>query len=115
MRTKVLLFGLVVVAGAGYLMFGRGRDLQGSEARGLVAAGARLLDVRSPDEFAQGHLPGAINIPVQELPQRLAEVGPPDHDVVVYCRSGHRSTAATQTLRDHGFSKVHNLGPMTAW
>lgn len=115
MRVIALLLGLGVIAGIGYFMFGRGRDLQGSEARSLVAAGARLLDVRSPNEFAQGHLPGAVNIPVQDLAQRLAEVGPPDHDVVVYCRSGHRSTSATQMLREHGFSKVHNLGPMTAW
>jgi rhodanese-related sulfurtransferase len=41
-----------------------------------VTAGARLLDVRSPEEYAGGHLPGAINIPVQELDRRLGEVGP---------------------------------------
>ena len=92
---------LVAIAVAGYLVFGRGRELQGVEARELVAAGARLLDVQSSDEFSRGHLPGAVNIPVQELDRRLAEVGPAERDVVVYCRSGQRSSRAAQLLREH--------------
>ena len=115
MRLIVLAGALVVIAVAGYFVFGRGRELQGAEARQLVAAGARLLDVRSADEFSRGHLPGAVNIPVQELDRRLAEVGPAERDVVVYCRSGHRSSLAAQLLRERGYTKVHNLGPMTAW
>ena len=115
MRLIVLAGALAVIAVAGYLVFGRGRELQGVEARQLVAAGARLLDVRSSDEFSRGHLPGAVNIPVQELDRRLAEVGPVERDVVVYCRSGQRSSRAAQLLREHGYTKVHNLGPMTAW
>jgi len=106
---------VVVLAAAAYLVFGRGREIQGGDARKLVAAGARLLDVRSPEEYAGGHLPGAVNIPVQELDRRMAEVGPRDGEVVLYCRSGSRSARATELLRRHGFSKVHNLGPMTAW
>jgi phage shock protein E len=105
----------IVLAVAGYLMLGRGREIQGDEARKLVAAGARLLDVRSPEEYARGHLPDALNIPVQELDRRLAEAGPADRELIVYCRSGHRSTRAAEILRAHGFTKVHNLGPMTAW
>jgi phage shock protein E len=76
---------------------------------------ARLLDVRSSEEFGSGHLSGAVNIPVQDLDRHLADVGPPDGDIVVYCRSGHRSSRATALLRAHGFTKVHDLGPMTAW
>ena len=115
-RMGLILVGtLVVVVVAGYLVFGRGREIQGVEARKLVANGARLLDVRSPEEFGRGHLPGALNIPVLEIDRRLAEVGPPQTEVVVYCRSGHRSAQAAQALRQHGFTRVHNLGPMTAW
>jgi rhodanese-related sulfurtransferase len=107
---------IVAVLGVvGYLMFARGRELQGSEARALVAHGATLLDVRTAEEFGRGHLPGAVNVPVQELEHRWAEVGRPDGDVVVYCRSGHRSARATELLRAHGFTKVHDLGPMGAW
>lgn len=115
MRKGLILGVLAVVAVAGYLVFGRGRELQGAEARALVAGGARLLDVRSAEEFHRGHLAGAVNVPVQELDRRLNEVGPTERDIVVYCRSGHRSSAATQLLRAHGFTKVHDLGPMTAW
>ena len=111
----VALTALIIVGAGLYLMFGRGREIQGPDARKLVAAGARLLDVRSPEEYAGGHLPGAVNIPVQQLDRRLAEVGPVDHELIVYCRSGHRSTRATELLRQRGFTKVHNLGPMTAW
>ena len=115
MRTELILGGLAVVVVAGYVVFGRGREIQGAEARKLVAAGARLLDVRSIEEFGRGHLPGAVNIPVQELDRRLSEVGPPEGDVVVYCRSGQRSSRAAEVLRERGFTRVHNLGPMTAW
>jgi rhodanese-related sulfurtransferase len=115
MRWAVTLGALVVVAAVVYLVFGRGREIQGADARKLVAAGARLLDVRTPGEFAGGHLPGAVNIPVQDLERRLADVGPTHGEVIVYCRSGHRSSRATDLLRQHGFTKVHNLGPMTAW
>jgi phage shock protein E len=115
MRIGLIFGALAVFAVLGYLVLGRGREIQGAEARKLVAAGARLLDVRSPAEFGGGHLPGAINLPVQDLDRHLADVGPRDGEVVVYCRSGHRSSQATEVLRAHGFTKVHNLGPMTAW
>ena len=116
MRVAVILTAVILLlAGAAYFVFGRGREIQGGEARKLVAAGARLVDVRSPEEYARGHLPGAVNIPVQELDRRLADAGPVDHELIVYCRSGHRSSRAAQILREHGFTKVHNLGPMTAW
>ena len=115
MRIALTLAVVLAIGVAAYLVFGRGREIQGGDARKLVAAGARLLDVRSPEEYARGHLAGALNIPVQELDRRVAEVGPTDGELVVYCRSGHRSSRAAEILRQHGFSKVHNLGPMTAW
>lgn len=82
--------------------------------RELVAQGAVLLDVRTREEFAGGHVRGAINIPVQELPTRLREVGPPGTKVVVYCRSGGRSAAAAGMLRSAGL-EVEDVGPMSAW
>jgi len=116
MRVALTLVAIAIALAATlYLVFARGREIQGGDARKLVAAGARLLDVRSPEEYAGGHLPGAVNIPVQELDRRMAEVGPRDGEVILYCRSGSRSARATEMLRRHGFSKVHNLGPMTAW
>ena len=115
MRGALTLVTLLGVAVGLYFVFGRGREIQGPEARKLVAGGARLLDVRSPGEYAGGHLPGAVNIPVQEIERRLADVGPRDGELVLYCRSGSRSARAAEILRQHGFTKVHNLGPMLAW
>ena len=82
--------------------------------RTLVAQGALLLDVRTTDEFRSGHVDHAKNIPVQELASRLREVGPTSRPVVVYCRSGGRSAAAAQVLREAGY-QVKDLGPMSAW
>ncbi len=82
--------------------------------RQLVEAGALLLDVRTQAEFREGHLAHATNIPVQELPARLREVGPTSRPVVVYCRSGGRSAQAAAMLRGAGY-EVRDVGPMTAW
>ena len=114
-RLVIALGAFAVVTAAVYLVFGRGREIQGADARRLVAAGARLVDVRSPGEFANSHLPGAVNVPVQELDRRVAELGPRDGELILYCRSGSRSARAAALLRARGYTKVHNLGPMTAW
>ncbi|MCG3172019.1 MAG: Thiosulfate sulfurtransferase GlpE [Myxococcota bacterium] len=82
--------------------------------RQLVAGGALLLDVRTPEEFHGGHLEGAKNIPVQELAARLREVGDVKRPVVVYCRSGGRSSTAAQLLRGHGY-QVTDIGGMHNW
>jgi rhodanese-related sulfurtransferase len=69
-----------------------------------------LLDVRTPREFAAGHLEGAVLIPVQELSPRLAELeAARDRPVFIYCRSGNRSTVAAKLLVDAGFDEVINL------
>jgi phage shock protein E len=82
--------------------------------RQLVSDGALLLDVRTSGEFHEGHVPHALNIPVQELPARLSEVGPTKRPIVVYCRSGGRSAQAAALLKQAGYV-VHDIGPMTAW
>jgi phage shock protein E len=115
MKVKLLgaLAGLLVL---GVLLArGQAADVSGAEARRLVASGARLVDVRTPAEFAEGHLEGAVNIPLDELERRLAEVGPRDRPVVLYCRSGRRSAIARKTLERAGWKSVRDLGPISAW
>lgn len=85
------------------------------QAHRWVDDGALLLDVRTPEEFAAGHVEGAVNIPVQNLAERMAEVGPQDRPVVVYCRSGARSARATAMLKEAGYQQLLDLGPMSAW
>ena len=87
----------------------------GRAARDLVSRGAVLLDVRTPEEFGDEHLPGALNVPLQELSARLDEIGAKERDVVVYCRSGRRSAEATRMLRQAGFRCVHDMGAMLEW
>ena len=89
------------------------RRISGPAAREKVREGALLLDVRSPGEFAADHIEGAVNIPVDRLETRLEGVSK-DRPVVVYCRSGARSYAASRLLSRHGY-EVHDLGPRHAW
>lgn len=110
-----LIVALVAVAAFVLLKLMSRGDVKGADARALVAGGARLLDVRSPGEFASGHLPGAINVPLDALERRLGDVGPTDRTVVVYCASGARSAAAKRVLMSKGYADVKNLGPMSAW
>ena len=76
-----------------------------------------LDDVRQPNEYSQGHIPGSVLIPLGEIPQRLSEL-PVDKDVVVYCRSGHRSKAASLFIgsRPYVAGTVFNMvGGILAW
>ena len=84
-------------------------------ARKLVAAGAVVLDVRTADEYAEAHLPQAINVPVQELTNRIGEVdklvgSDKARPVVVYCAAGGRAAKAKAQLEAAGFSNVVNGG-----
>ena len=73
-----------------------------------------LLDVRTPEEYAQGHAPGATLIPLDELPARLAEV-PTDREILCICHSGSRSSAATRLLRSSGRQVTNVTGGMDLW
>ena len=69
-----------------------------------------LVDVREPDEFAAGHIEGAVNIPLRELTRHLAELPPnTSSPIVVYCHSGKRATHALVILRELGYKHVYNL------
>src|ERR671932_1162273 len=69
---------------------------------------AMVLDVREPEEYAHGHVPGAVNLPQAELATRLEEV-PRDHPLLVICQSGYRSLRAAQFLKQTGFAEVASV------
>lgn len=106
---------LVAVALIGLVLLARRASGGAAEGKRLVDEGALLLDVRTRQEFASGHLPGAKNIPVQDLEARRDELPPPSQPVVVYCRSGSRSARAKRLLRGFGFERVVDAGAMSAW
>ncbi len=75
-----------------------------------------LLDVRTPEEFAAGHIANAILIPVQELEKRLAELEPyRNKTLIAYCRSGNRSGVAAGLLGNHGYTAVNMEGGILQW
>ena len=78
-------------------------------------AGAFILDVREPDEWAAGHIPGATSIPLGQLAGRTAEV-PTDRDIFVVCKTGYRSAQGRDILRAAGLTRVASMaGGMNAW
>jgi rhodanese-related sulfurtransferase len=78
------------------------------------AEGAYVLDVRQPDEYEDGHVPGAHLVPLDQLAERAAEV-PRGGPVFVVCRSGGRSAAATVALNDAGWEATNVVGGTQAW
>jgi rhodanese-related sulfurtransferase len=76
---------------------------------------AILIDVRQPDEYAQGHIPGARSVPLQKLRDFSLEVTDPDTPIYVYCLSGGRSARAVRALRGVGFTAVTDLGGINAY
>ena len=77
--------------------------------------GAVLLDVRTPEEYAGGHIPGSISIPLAALPARYNELGAPDTPLFVHCLSGGRSGQAVSFLKSAGFTNVKNIGGINAY
>jgi rhodanese-related sulfurtransferase len=73
-----------------------------------------LLDVRTPEEYAEGHIANSVNISLQTLAEHLDEV-PKDQPVVLYCRSGNRSAQAAELLKEAGYTAVYDLGGIIDW
>jgi rhodanese-related sulfurtransferase len=74
-----------------------------------------ILDVRTASEVEDGHIEGAVNIPVQELSARLDELSNED-ELLVYCRTGNRSAQAVDILQDAGFTKIYHMDAgITGW
>ncbi len=118
----ISVFAMTVLAVAGYYMqMGSGGSGFGNvdvgEARDLIAEKADLvvLDVRTVSEYESGHLEGSINIPVEVLSGRLSEFNP-DDELLVYCRTGNRSTTAVGILRENEYDRVYHMdGGIVAW
>ncbi|WP_084481648.1 rhodanese-like domain-containing protein [Nocardia grenadensis] len=81
---------------------------------GEAAAAAILLDVREDDEWQLGHAPGAVHIPLVDVPARYGELDP-DADLYVVCRQGGRSLEAVKFLASVGYEAVNVAGGMVAW
>ncbi|HII4524533.1 rhodanese-like domain-containing protein [Clostridium perfringens] len=95
------------------------KDISIDESKKLINDGevTLILDVRNEDEFAEGHLKNAIQIPVKELKENLSDIEKfKDELVLVYCRSGKRSAEAVDILKENGFKNlVHMKDGISKW
>ena len=94
-----------------FIFLRRGSSISPERAQEYLKNGAIVIDVRSPSEFASGHLPKAINLPLQEietsLPRRIYDK---DRVLLLHCQSGMRSGVASKKLKNLGYANVINLG-----
>ena len=120
----LLLFLIVSLAGCG----SREEDtmntvsyqqITAKEAKSMMdeQPDAVILDVREQDEYDAGHIPGAVLLPVGTIDEETAAAAIPEKDTValVYCRSGNRSKAASQTLADLGYTQIFEFGGIRDW
>ncbi len=75
----------------------------------LIANGAMIMDVRTPAEYASGHIKGSVNMPLNSLPMQMAKLKK-DKPIITCCASGMRSGSAKSILKSNGFAEVHNGG-----
>ena len=113
--TLALPFGCVGCSDGGSATY---EQISGAEAKELMdsESGYVIIDARTQEEYAQGHIPGAILIPEYEIADR-AEKELPDKDqlILVYCRSGRRSKIATEELVKLGYTNVKEFGGIIDW
>jgi rhodanese-related sulfurtransferase len=88
-------------------------NISKEEARKLVSKGALVVDVRSVEEFTDGHVPDSLNLPLHLIPVLAQEKIPKDRPVLLCCASGARSAMAAEYLKPQGY-EVYNLGSWLA-
>jgi rhodanese-related sulfurtransferase len=92
------------------------RNISSDEAKKLIDnKGVVVLDVRTPEEYQDGHIPNALLVPLQELEYKLNDLDKNEPYLVV-CRSGNRSTQASEILTNNSFTNIYNMtGGMNSW
>lgn len=85
-------------------------DINAGVAEYQKTPNAKLIDVREADEYAAGHIPAGINLPLSKIESAQGEITDLDTPLFVYCRSGNRSGQAVAWLKQAGYSKVKNIG-----
>ena len=99
----------------GFFDFLKGPDINQGVKEYSVTDGAVLLDVRTPDEYRQGHIPGSKNIPLQSINKVTGVIDNKATPVFVHCLSGARSRQAVAILKQMGYTNVKNIGGISAY
>ncbi len=116
---------IAVILGALVATATLGQDLDSTKVTSISAvelhkrresgAAPMVIDVRTPDEYASGHIPGAVNVPFDQVAQRIAEIDAP-HGVALYCMVGPRARKGESALLAMGYEKIFHLeGGLAAW
>jgi len=117
------LLGLLVITLGGFFIFQQRnaatasfpQEISVAQAAAKRQAGAFILDVRQPEEWADAHIPGSTLIPLGELENRMNEL-PQNKEIVVVCRSGNRSAQGRDILKQAGFNQVTSMaGGLNEW
>ena len=118
MNTSYILIGLAVV---GFLIYNRVLSnvpsISSEESQKVISDNNyRFLDVRTNGEYSDGHIPNSIHIPLQDIQSRISEIEKiKDKKIIVYCRSGARSSMASKTLLKEGFDVSNLTGGIMSW
>lgn len=99
----------------GFFDFLKGPDINQGVKEYNATDGAVLLDVRTPDEFRQGHIPGSKNVPLQSIDKVTVMINNKATPIFVHCLSGARSRQAAAILRQMGYTDVKNIGGISAY
>lgn len=112
MNSKIIgliIIALLLVCARG--VFAADGILSPAESWKKIDGGAFVLDVRTPQEYAEGHIANSVLIPYDEVADRVSELGvDKTRQIILYCASGRRAAKALQTLRGLGFQNVYNAG-----
>ncbi len=104
-----ILFTLLLATAATPALAVKGNVEDAREAWTLIAAGALVVDVRTPEEFEKGHIEGAVNLPYDQTDRFIDTLGDDrDRSIVLYCGSGRRAGIAQEALEEMGFTRVFN-------
>lgn len=113
MKLTAIIIGVLTIMGIGFFVVNGGGNSSGTNNNSNQASipqNAVIYDVRTPQEFADSHASGAVNLPLQNIQQGAAPNVAKDSPVYVYCRSGSRSAQAATILKNSGFTNVVDMG-----
>ncbi len=97
-------------------VFANQKQISASEFLDIPKAERLLVDVRTPEEYNDGFIPSAINLPLADLPEEFQKLGNKNQQIVVYCRSGKRAAKAITFLTEQGFTNILHLeGDYLEW
>ena len=99
----------------GFFDFLKGPDINQGVKEYSTTDGAVLLDVRTPDEYRQGHIPGSKNVPLQSISKVAGMIDNKSTPIFIHCLSGARRRQAADILKQMGYTIVNNIGGMSAY